>query len=187
MRPLRLAIAGLLGAATALLVACGSGGGANLIPAGVAGPLQNDFTTISNYAANGNCSALSGAFAQAQHDISALPATVDPRLHRRLEQGLADLRRTAPRTCAQATTTTNTTPTSTTTTSTTPTNTTPTNTTPTNTTPTTTTPTTTTPPNTTPTDTTPTTTAPGGGTAVPPSGGAGGAGSGGAAPGNGNG
>jgi hypothetical protein len=172
-------LAGALGAAAALLVACGSGG-ANLIPVANAGPLQNDFNAIANAVANGNCAEVTRALQQAHSDASALPTTVDPRLRDRINQGLADLDSRAPSECARNSTATQTSTAPTTTTQTTATQTTttapPTT--------STTTPTTTTPP---PTSTTPTstTTSPvpdnGGGTPGPAGAGAGagGAGSGG--------
>ena len=181
---LRLALAGALGAAAALLVACGSGG-ASLIPVANAGPLQNDFNAIASAVANGNCAEVTRALQQAHSDASALPATVDVRLRDRINQGLADLDSRAPTECARNSTATQTTTAPTTTTQTTSTQTTTTTPPPTT---STTTPTTTTPP---PTSTTPTstTTSPvpdnGGGTPGPngagagAGGGAGGAGSGG--------
>jgi cytoskeletal protein RodZ len=172
----KLALAGVIGAAVPVLVACGSGG-ANLIPVANAGPLQGDFNAIADAVARGNCAATASALAKAQTDVTNLPATVDPRLRLRIQQGLADLQNTAPRECqANATSTQTTAPTNTQTTTTT-------QTTPTTTTPTTTTaPTTTTPP---PTNTTPTTTGTGplpdnGGGTPGPLGGGGGAGAGGA-------
>jgi cytoskeletal protein RodZ len=188
LRTLRLLLAGALGVAAALLVACGSGG-ANLIPVANAGPLQNDFNAIANDVANGNCTATANDLQRAQSDAGSLPSTVDPRLRSRINQGLADLARTAPTECAKNSTSTQTT-TATTTTQTTSTQTTTTAPPPT----TTTTSTTTTPTSTTTTPTsTSTTTTPvpdnGGGTTAPsgagagagaiPGGGAGGAGAGG--------
>jgi hypothetical protein len=172
----RLAVAGVLGAAAALLVACGASG-KNLIPVTDAGTLQSDFNAIASAVASGDCTGANQALAKAQADVSNLPRTVDPRLRARLQQGLSDLQQTAPVECKKnqtstqtTTTTTTTAPTTTTTTTTAP---------PTTTTapPTTTTapPTTTTPPT---TDTTTTPTDGSGGT--PP--GTPGAGSGGAPP-----
>jgi hypothetical protein len=158
---LRGALAGLLGAATALALACGSSGG-GLIPAGNAGPLQSDFEAIAQAAqsANGSCATTEAAIIKTEQDFRALPSGVDSGLRNTLRQGIASLRSRALVACTQplpqSTVTTNTTKTI-----------------PTTTTPTT-TPTTTetTPTATAPTTTTPTTTSPGGGT-VAPNGGAG--------------
>jgi cytoskeletal protein RodZ len=106
--PLRLVLAGALGVAAALLVACGSGG-ANLIPVANAGPLQNDFNAIANDVANGSCTATMNDLQRAQSDAASLPSTVDPRLRSRINQGLADLARTAPTECAKNSTSTQTT------------------------------------------------------------------------------
>lgn len=158
----RLAVAGALGVAVALLVACGSGG---LIPAGSAGPLQDDFNKIASAANAGDCHTTSSAIRQAETDLSNLPSSTNSSLRQRLAEGISNLGHRALTQCAAATTgsgttataTTNTTTTNTTTTTTTA----PPPTTTTNTTPTTTT-------TTTPTDTT---TSPGnGGTSVPTTG-----------------
>jgi hypothetical protein len=110
--------------------------------------LQTDFEAVAQAATagNGSCEATESALGKTEQDFLALPASVDRGLHRRLQEGITNLRKQALVTCAQTTTpttgatgtTTTTTPT-TTTTETTPTTTTPTNTT--ETTPTTTTPT----------------------------------------------
>jgi hypothetical protein len=160
MRMLRIALACLLGVATALLVSCGSSG-ASLIPVGNAGPLKSDFVAVAQAAENGNgsCTATEAAILKTEQDFDALPATVDAGLRNRLREGVSKLHSDALELCkqpgAQATTT-HTSPRTTTSTSTTPTTPTVTQ--------TTTTPTTTT--------TTPTTSGPGGGTPAPGSGGA---------------
>jgi hypothetical protein len=143
----------LLGAvAAAALVACG-GSGTGLIPSSNAGPLQSDFEAVAQAAgsASGSCEATESALGKTEQDFLALPASVDRGLHKRLQEGIANLRKQALAACARTTTT----PATHTTTTTTPTTT--------ETTPTTTTPTTT-------TETTPTTTTPtnkGGGTEAP--------------------
>ena len=153
---LRSAVAGLLGAAAALLLACGSSG-AGLIPAGNAGPLQRDFEAVAQAAqsGNGSCAATEAAILNTEQDFRGLPAGVDGGLRNRLSQGIANLSKRARLACTQPL------PQSTVTTSTT--KSTPT----TPTTPTAPTTTQTTPTTTTPTTTTPTTTGPGGGTAAP--------------------
>jgi hypothetical protein len=155
---LRALLAGSLGAAAALIVACGGSGG-KLIPVANAGPLQNDFEAIVQDAqtGDGDCSDTEAAILRTEQDFAALPGTVDAGLRGTLRQGIENLRSRALAMCAQPlaqTDTTTTTPKTTTTqTTTTPATTTPTST---STTPTTTTPTTTT-----------TTPGAGGGTAAP--------------------
>lgn len=154
---LRTITVALLGAAVAVLVACGSPG-TGLIPSSSGGPLQGDFEAVAQAATSGNgsCEATESALGKTEQDFLALPASVDRGLHRRLQEGIANLRQQALVTCAQTTTATTGT-TGTTATTTTPTTTT------TETTPTTTTPTT-------PTEPAPTTTTPtnkGGGTEAP--------------------
>lgn len=138
---LRLLAAGLLGVAVAIvLVSCGSSG-KGLIPIANAGPLQSDFEAIAQAAQSGggNCTATTEAINKTERDFAALPATIDSGLHRKLSEGISNLRERALALCAQPLVQTATTPrTTTTTTSTTKTETTPT-------TPTTTTNTTTTP------------------------------------------
>jgi hypothetical protein len=148
-RPVGLIATGLLGASTALLVACGSS--AKLIPVANSEPLQKDFEEVARAAENGHgsCASTEAALNKADHDFAGLPASVDAGLRRRLGEGLTKLRADALELCLQpvAQATTATTPPTTTTT-----------------TPSTTTPST---PATTNTQTSPnttTTTAPGGGT-----------------------
>jgi hypothetical protein len=158
---LSLLLAGSLGIVSAFLVACGSSSN-RLISSANASQLKNDLDQVAQAVASQDCTGARDSLARAHQDVRQLPSTVDPRLTRRLRQGLNNLDQQVPRQCVGTTTTptntqTTTTPTTTETT-TTPTNTT---TTPTN---TTTTPTNTTPTTTTPTGTTttPTTTGPGG-------------------------
>ncbi len=158
IRLVRLALAGLLGVAAALLVSCGGSSG-KLIPVADAGPLQSDFETVALDAesGNGNCSSTESAILKTEQDFDALPASIDTGLHHTLRQGIENLRARALALCVQplvqttpTTTTPKTTPTTPKTTPTTPT-----------------TAPTTTPTSTVPT-TTPTSTTPGGGgTAAP--------------------
>ncbi|MGP0103228.1 MAG: hypothetical protein ACLPUT_16600 [Solirubrobacteraceae bacterium] len=154
IRIVRLALAGLLGIAAALLVSCGGSSG-KLIPVADAGPLQSDFETVALDAesGNGNCSTTESAILKTEQDFDALPASVDTGLRDTLRQGIENLRARALALCVQPLV-----------------QTTPTTTTP-KTTPTTPTTTPTTTPATTPTSTVPTTTptgtTPGGGTPAP--------------------
>jgi hypothetical protein len=167
--PLRLGLAGLLGAGAALLVACGAGSGAGsaaLIPASNAGQLKSDFAAVASASSSGSCFQVIKNVVRARSDLAALPATLDARLRSTLKNGVDALSQRAQVECKQQSTTT--TPTTTATTPTTPTTTTSTNTNPTTTTNTntntTTTNTTTTDTQSTPTDTTGTGTSTGPGT-----------------------
>jgi hypothetical protein len=102
---IRLAVASILGVATAVLVSCGSSG-TGLIPAAAAGPLQSDFEAVAQAAAagNGSCAATESALGKTEQDFLALPASVDRGLHARLEQGIANLRKRALAMCIQPTT-----------------------------------------------------------------------------------
>jgi hypothetical protein len=162
MRVLPPLAALVLGAATALLVACGGGDGR--IPAGDASSLTSALNQISSDYRSGNCVAAQRAVAKAQNAVLALPDSVDARLRQRLQSGIQNLAEKVPATCDQAQTQTQQTQPDTTTSDTTST---PTTSTPTTSTPTTSTPTTSTPTTSTPTTSTPTTTDTGtGGTTV---------------------
>ncbi len=144
-RPLRFALrllaAGLLGVAVAIvLISCGSSG-KGLIPIANAGPLQSDFETVAQAAQSGggNCTATTEAINKTEQDFAALPGTINAGLHKRLSEGISNLRERALALCTQPLAQTATTSTPRTTTTTTKTETTPT-------TPTTTTSTSTTPP-----------------------------------------
>jgi cytoskeletal protein RodZ len=155
-RLIRLLLAGLLGIAAALLVACGSSG-KGLIPTANAGPLQSDFEAVAQAAqtGEGSCTATETAIAKTETDFAALPDSVDKGLRKTLGVGIVNLRRRALALCGQPL------PQSTFTTST------PTTTTNTQTTPTTSTHTETTTTATTPPPAPPTATTPAGGTAAP--------------------
>jgi cell division septation protein DedD len=182
-RALPLLAALLLGVSAAFLVACGAGAKRG-VPAADAQQLDDDLDALKAAVSNGECAKAEAAVVKVKGDILQLPATVSPKLRKRLTSGANNLSARAGVECAKnaQTTTTETTPTDTTPTDTTPTDTTPTDTTPTDTTPTDTTPTDTTPTDTTPTDTTPTTT-----TTTPGGGGTGGVTPGGQGKGNGKG
>ena len=89
---LKLILAAVLGLATALLVACG-GSGRGLIPSGNAGPLKSDFDNVASAVSSGDCAGTRSALSQARSDLDGLPSTVDPRLRRKLAQGLRNLSR----------------------------------------------------------------------------------------------
>ena len=127
---LQLLIAALLGVAVAIvLVACGSSG-KGLIPIANAGPLQSDFEAIAQAAQSGggNCTPTTEAINKTEQDFASLPATIDSGLHKRLSEGISNLRERALALCTQPLVQTNTTstPRTTTTTTTTKTETTPT-------------------------------------------------------------
>jgi hypothetical protein len=101
-RLIRPLCAGLLGAAAALLVACGSSG-QGLIPVANAGPLQSDFEAVAQAARSGegSCTATEAAIAKTERDFAALPASVDSGLRKTLSKGIANLRRRALKLCEQ--------------------------------------------------------------------------------------
>lgn len=103
---IRLIVVALLGATTALLVSCGSSG-TGLIPSASAGPLQEDFEAVAKAAeaGNGDCAKTEAALGKTEEDFLALPATVDRGLHKRLEEGIANLRKQALEMCEEPTTT----------------------------------------------------------------------------------
>jgi hypothetical protein len=113
MRVLPPLAALVLGAATALLVACGGGDGR--IPAGNASSLTSALNQISSDYRAGHCVAAQRAVAKAQNAVLALPDTVDARLRRRLQSGIQNLAAKVPATCSQAQTETQQTQTDTTT------------------------------------------------------------------------
>jgi hypothetical protein len=134
-------LAAALGAAAAVLVACGSSG-TGLIPAAQAGPLQSDIEAVEKAAeaGNGDCSPTEAALLKTDQDYAALPRSVNTTLRGKLRIGIENLHKVAMEACAQpvANTTTTAAPKPTTTTAPPPTTTpktTTTNTTPTNTTP----------------------------------------------------
>jgi hypothetical protein len=116
----------LLGAGTAVLVACGSDG---RIPSGDASSLESALNQVAADFRAGHCTAAAQAVAKAQNDLLDLPNSVDSKLRDRLQAGISNLRKRVPATCDQAqtqtqetqpdTTTTDTTTTETTTTETT--------------------------------------------------------------------
>jgi hypothetical protein len=153
MRPVVLLVVLVLGAATAVLVACGGDG---RLPSSDASSLTSALDEVSADFRAGRCGDAERALARARSVLGTLPSTVDPALRSRLGQGIDNLAQRVPASCRAATTQSQPTETTTTDTTTTDTTTTGTDTTGTDTTPTDTTPTDTT---TTPTDTgtTPTT------------------------------
>ena len=91
MRVLPPLAALVLGAATALLVACGGSDGR--IPASNASSLTSALNQISSDFRAGRCAAAQRAVIKAQNDVLALPDTVDARLRQRLQSGIQNLRR----------------------------------------------------------------------------------------------
>jgi hypothetical protein len=111
MRVLPPLAALLLGAATALLVACGGSDGR--IPASNASSLTSALNQISSDFRAGHCVAAQRAVAKAQNAVLALPDTVDARLRQRLQSGIQNLAAKVPATCNQTQTQTQQTPTDT--------------------------------------------------------------------------
>ena len=99
MRVLPPLAALLLGAATALLAACGGGDGR--IPAGDASSLTSALNQISSDYRAGDCEAAQRDVAKAQNALLGLPDTVDARLRQRLQSGIQNLADRVPATCSQ--------------------------------------------------------------------------------------
>jgi hypothetical protein len=99
---IRLIPAGLLGVGAAVLVSCGSSG-KGLIPLAYAGPLQSDFQAVLQAAGegDGNCAATEVKIRKTEHDLQALPSTVDGGLRGRLAEGVANLAVRARAMCTQ--------------------------------------------------------------------------------------
>jgi len=128
-----LSLAALLGAASALLVACGSSDD-DLVPERDAAALKRYADRVGQAVAAEDCQRASDDIRRAQARVSKLPSKVDPDLRANIEDGFNNLAQQAERDCQG---TTETTPTETQPTETTPTETTPTETQPTETTDTT--------------------------------------------------
>ena len=99
MRVLPPLVALVLGAATALLVACGGSDGR--IPASNASSLTSALSQISSDFRAGRGAAAQRAVIKAQNDVLALPDTVDSRLRQRLQSGIQNLAAKVPATCSQ--------------------------------------------------------------------------------------
>jgi hypothetical protein len=91
MRVLPMLAALVMGAATAVLVACGGDG---RIPSGDASSLQ-----ISTDYRAGRCEAAERAVAKAQNEVLDLPNSVDAKLRDRLQAGISNLGKRVPATC----------------------------------------------------------------------------------------
>jgi hypothetical protein len=100
MRVLPPLVALVLGATTALLVACGGSDGR--IPSGDASSLTNALSQISSDYRAGHCQAAQRDVAKAQNAVLGLPDTVDARLRQRLQSGIRHLADRVPATCSQA-------------------------------------------------------------------------------------
>jgi hypothetical protein len=100
MRVLPPFVALVLGAATALLVACGGSDGR--IPSGDASSLTSALSQISSDYRAGRCEAAQRDVAKAQNAVLGLPDTVDARLRQRLQSGIQHLADRVPATCSQA-------------------------------------------------------------------------------------
>jgi hypothetical protein len=89
----------VLGAATAVLVACGGDG---RIPSGDASSLKSALNQVSADYRAGHCTAAAQAVAKAQNELLNLPDSVNTDLRNRLQAGISNLRKRVPATCDQA-------------------------------------------------------------------------------------
>jgi hypothetical protein len=98
MRLLHCLTALALGAATALLVACGAD---HKIPAGDASQLEGALSEVSADYGAGRCQAATQAVERARNVARSLPGTVDQQLADRLRSGLTNLEARVSATCSQ--------------------------------------------------------------------------------------
>jgi hypothetical protein len=96
MRVLPMLAALVMGAATAVLVACGGDG---RIPSGDASSLESALRQISTDYRAGRCKAAERAVAKAQNEVLDLPNSVDAKLRDRLQAGISNLGKRVPATC----------------------------------------------------------------------------------------
>jgi hypothetical protein len=89
----------VLGAATAVLVACGGDG---RIPSGDASSIKNALNRIEADYRAGRCDAAQQDVTKAQNALLNLPSSVDPKLRDRLQAGIHNLGQRIPETCDQA-------------------------------------------------------------------------------------
>jgi hypothetical protein len=89
----------VLGAATALLVACGGDG---RIPSGDASSIKSALNRIEADYRAGRCDAAQKDVTKAQNALLNLPSSVDPKLRDRLQAGIHNLGQRIPETCDQA-------------------------------------------------------------------------------------
>jgi hypothetical protein len=103
----RALLAGGLGLAVSLLVACG--GGAGLLSSNQANTLTSQLDQVSLAVASGNCAAASSAVSDFSNMVSNLPTSVNQTLRDNLTQDATTLGQLAAKDCQNATTTTSTT------------------------------------------------------------------------------
>jgi hypothetical protein len=89
----------VLGAATAVLVACGGDG---RIPSGDASSLKSALNRIEADYRAGRCDAAQQDVTKAQNALLNLPSSVDAKLRDRLQAGIHNLGQRIPETCDQA-------------------------------------------------------------------------------------
>jgi hypothetical protein len=98
LRLLPALAAAALGAATAVLVACGGDG---RIPSGDASSLKSALTRIEADYRAGRCQSAEQDVEKAQNALLNLPNSVNDDLRNRLESGIRNLRKRVPATCDQ--------------------------------------------------------------------------------------
>jgi len=97
----RAILAGGLGFAASLVVACG--GGSGLLSGNQSIGLSGQADQISSAVQSGNCGAAINASAALNGDVRTLPVTVNPTLRRNLSQGASTIAELARRDCRQQT------------------------------------------------------------------------------------
>lgn len=109
-RALPHVIALLLGAGSALLVACGGGATKGGIPAASAGELKSQLASLQQVVADRHCDQIATQLKEVDSAIDGLPGTVDERLRKSLRDASDLLRTTALDECDKTTQTTATQP-----------------------------------------------------------------------------
>ena len=101
-------LAAVLGVASGVLVACGSGSGdrSDLIPQSSADRMKSALSDVQSAVDDGNCDSAGRALARARGVLVNLPASVDGQLRDRLRQGFDNLRDIVPQECQQQSTST---------------------------------------------------------------------------------
>lgn len=98
---LSMLLALVLGAACAVLVACGGGGGNDegLIPGGRAEALLRELDRVDREVRTGDCESVGGSVSRLQEEVNALSNDVDAGLRTRLQAGVDNLAEIAPDEC----------------------------------------------------------------------------------------
>jgi hypothetical protein len=104
-RPLSLLLALVLGAACAVLVACGAKDNPHLLSPARADRLSSELDDARSAVDDGSCDAAKSAVRRLNDEVTSLPSDTDPGLRDRLQEGARNLSQRVPQDCQQTTTT----------------------------------------------------------------------------------